>query len=134
MTKRIPASGEELPAIGIGTFGPLDLDSGIIRGTPKPAWSGTDLRFRFSNFSVPLAIDTDVNAAALGERRWGAGEGHVDLIYITVGTGIGVGTLVEVRAGAPYSDSLEVRVAGRADPLALGRPATEMVWVSAAPR
>ncbi|HRO31700.1 FeoA family protein [Citricoccus sp.] len=48
--------------------------------------------------------------------------------------GIGVGTQVEVRAGAPYSDSVEVRVQGRADHLALGRPAAEMVWVSAAPR
>lgn len=56
------------------------------------------------------------------------------LLQFFADRGIGVGTQVEVRAGAPYSESVEVRVEGRADALALGRPATEMVWVSAAPR
>ena len=83
-------------SIGIGTFGPADVDPksptfGHIKKTPKANWSGTDLAspIRESLGNVPLAFETDVNAAAWGERKWGAAEGINDLIYITVGTGIG---------------------------------------------
>lgn len=57
-----------------------------------------------------------------------------DLLQFFADRGIGVGAQVEVHAGAPYSESIELHVEGRRDPLALGRPAAEMVWVSAAPR
>jgi fructokinase len=99
-------------AIGIGSFGPLELETGTIRGTPKPGWSGTGLRERFAGRGVPLAIDTDVNAAAQGERRWGAGQGIDDLVYITVGTGIGVGTLIGGRPihGLGHSEAGHLRV------------------------
>ena len=102
----------EMAAIGVGSFGPLDVDSGTIRGTPKPGWSGTDLRARFDGFGVPLAIDTDVNAAALGERRWGEGQDLDDLVYVTVGTGIGVGTLIGSRPihGLGHSEAGHLRV------------------------
>ena len=102
----------EMAAIGIGSFGPLDLDAGTIRGTPKPGWSGTDLRARFETLGLPLAIDTDVNAAAQGERRWGAGRDLDDLVYITAGTGIGVGTLVAGRPihGLGHSEAGHLRV------------------------
>jgi fructokinase len=84
-------------AIGIGSFGPIDqkLSSptwGYITTTPKPGWAhadvGQEMRRRLS---LPIVFDTDVNAAALGEHRWGACQGLDTFCYITVGTGIGGG-------------------------------------------
>ncbi len=84
-------------AIGIASFGPLDLNPasptwGHITRTPKPHWSGADLVTPFAQaFGRPVAIDTDVNGAALSEHRWGAGIEHHSLLYLTIGTGIGGG-------------------------------------------
>ena len=86
---------EDLGGLGIGSFGPLDLNRdsityGYLTTTPKPGWAHTDLISPFGEqFNLPVGIDTDVNAAALGEYRWGAGQGLSDFIYLTVGTGIG---------------------------------------------
>ena len=86
-------------AIGIGSFGPIDqkLSSptwGHITTTPKPGWAHTDVGQEIRRrLSVPVAFDTDVNAAALGEHRWGAGRGLDTFCYITVGTGLGGGGL-----------------------------------------
>lgn len=93
----------DVEAIGIGTFGPVDLhrDSptyGYITSTPKPHWSNVDFVGAMKkHFPVPIGFDTDVNAAALGEQLWGAAKGNQSCIYITVGTGIGVGAIVEGR-------------------------------------
>jgi len=93
----------DVEAIGIGTFGPVDLhrDSptyGYITSTPKPHWSNVDFVGAIKkHFPVPIGFDTDVNAAALGEQLWGAAKGNQSCIYITVGTGIGVGAIVEGR-------------------------------------
>jgi fructokinase len=84
-------------AIGIGSFGPVDqrLSSpswGHITTTPKPGWANTDVGQEVRRrLSVPVAFDTDVNAAALGEHRWGAAQGLDTFCYITIGTGIGGG-------------------------------------------
>jgi fructokinase len=81
-----------LAALGIGSFGPLDLDPrsptyGFITTTLKPGWIGTDLAGYFRrSLGVPVRLDTDVNAALLGEASWGAGRGCRDLLYLTVGT------------------------------------------------
>ncbi len=89
--------------IGVGAFGPVDLrqDSptwGTITTTPKPGWGDTDLVGALrSGLNVPIALDTDVNAAALGEWRWGAAVGLETFFYITVGTGIGGGAVVNGR-------------------------------------
>lgn len=89
-----------IDALGIGCFGPLDLDAssktyGYITKTPKEGWSNVNvLGFFKKELSVPVAIDTDVNAAMLGEIRKGAAVGCDSAIYITVGTGIGVGVYV----------------------------------------
>jgi fructokinase len=86
-------------AIGIGSFGPIDQNVssptwGHITTTPKPGWAYTDVGQEIRRrLSVPVAFDTDVNAAALGEHRWGAGQGLDTFCYITVGTGIGGGGL-----------------------------------------
>lgn len=108
-------AGWKMAAIGIGSFGPLDLASGTIRGTPKPGWSEASLRDRFADLGVPVAIDTDVNAAAIGESRWGAGQGLRDIVYITVGTGLGVGTLVDGRPihGLAHSEAGHQRIPRR---------------------
>jgi fructokinase len=87
----------ELDGIGIGCFGPVDLRVssptwGYITATPKPLWRNTEVAGYFRDqLGVPVAFDTDVNAAAYGEFLWGAAKGLKDFIYITVGTGIGGG-------------------------------------------
>jgi fructokinase len=89
-----------LAGIGIGSFGPVDLapaspSFGFITSTPKPGWMNVDLAGPFrQTLGVPVAFDTDVNAAALGEWRWGAARGLDTFVYLTVGTGIGGGGLV----------------------------------------
>jgi fructokinase len=92
-----------LSAVGIAAFGPLDpnLDSptyGRITTTPKPGWADTDLAGAVRQaFDVPIGFDTDVNGAGLGEWRWGAAQGLDTFIYLTIGTGIGGGGLVNGR-------------------------------------
>lgn len=87
----------ELAAIGIASFGPLDLDPdsptyGYITSTPKPDWANTDFAGMIRRaLSLPVGFDTDVNAAALGEWRWGAARGLDTFVYLTIGTGIGGG-------------------------------------------
>ncbi len=95
----------QLKGIGIGSFGPLDLnpgssDYGKITSTPKPGWAFTDIRGQIeAGTSVPAVINTDVNAAGLAESRWGAAQGLQDILYLTIGTGIGGGLIV---SGKPY--------------------------------
>jgi fructokinase len=85
-------------AVGVGSFGPLDLAHGRITTTPKPGWAGTDVVSALEGaLGVPVAFDTDVNAAALGEQRWGAAEGLDTFCYLTVGTGIGGGIIARNR-------------------------------------
>jgi fructokinase len=92
-----------LEAIGIASFGPIDLhlDSptfGFITSTPKPGWANVDIAGAVSRaMEVPVGFDTDVNAAALAEWRWGAAQGLETFIYLTIGTGIGGGGLVNGR-------------------------------------
>lgn len=95
-------AGAGFAAIGISSFGPLDLDSrspafGHMAGTPKPNWSGADVLGVAGGYGVPVAIDTDVNGAALAEATWGGFRGLRSYAYVTVGTGLGVGTVVDGR-------------------------------------
>ncbi len=97
------ASGGPLAALGIASFGPLELRRshpryGFITTTPKPDWSDVDMVGPVrSALGVPVGFDTDVNTAALAEGRWGAACGLDTFVYMTVGTGIGVGAVVEGR-------------------------------------
>jgi fructokinase len=96
-------AGEKVAAIGIGSFGPVDLNHssptfGAITSTPKVGWQNFNLRDAVqSALHVPVAFDTDVNAAILAEARWGAVQGLQDAIYMTIGTGVGGGALVHGR-------------------------------------
>ncbi|MBT3336515.1 MAG: ROK family protein [Anaerolineae bacterium] len=89
-----------LAAIGVACFGPLDLQPasvnyGHILSTPKNGWSNADILGSLRKaFDVPISIDTDVNGAALGEWRWGAAQGLENFIYLTIGTGIGGGGML----------------------------------------
>ncbi len=86
-------------AFGVASFGPLDLDPasptwGCLTRTPKPGWAGADLVAPLrAAFSVPVAIDTDVNGAGLAEALWGAARDADCVVYVTVGTGIGGGVI-----------------------------------------
>lgn len=94
-----------IEAIGVGSFGPIDLNSesasyGTILNTPKTSWKNFDLLGKLkSDYHVPIFLDTDVNAAALSEFKYGAGKGADSCMYITVGTGIGAGF---VQSGHTY--------------------------------
>ncbi|WP_028402014.1 ROK family protein [Ectobacillus panaciterrae] len=92
--------GKHIDAMGIGSFGPIDLHKnsstyGYITSTPKPHWGHFNLVGEIQKeFPVPIGFDTDVNAAALGEIEWGAAKSVDSCMYMTVGTGIGVGAVV----------------------------------------
>lgn len=94
-----------LAALAVGSFGPLSLnpvasDYGAITSTPKAGWQDVDLLGHLRRtISAPMSLDTDANAAAVGERLFGSGQGLDTFCYVTVGTGIGVGLLVN---GAPH--------------------------------
>ena len=106
-------------AVGIASFGPVDLrpDSstyGYITSTPKPGWRDTDVAQRLARrFAVPVGFDTDVNGAALAEGRWGGARGLPNFAYVTVGTGIGVGSIVRGRSvfGMSHTELGHIRVA-----------------------
>ncbi len=91
---------EPLAAIGIASFGPVDPNPdsptfGYITTTPKPGWAHTDFAGTIRRaLGVPVSFDTDVNGAALGEHRWGAAQGLDTFVYLTIGTGIGGGGMV----------------------------------------
>jgi fructokinase len=92
-----------LEALGVGSFGPVDLRPGSptwghITNTPKPGWANTDVAGPLASaLDVPIAFDTDVDAAAIAEGRWGAGVGLESFVYVTVGTGIGGGVIANGR-------------------------------------
>src|SRR5450432_752751 len=104
-------------ALGIASFGPADLDPrsatyGSLTGTPKRGWDAVALLPAFSFLEVPVGFDTDVNAAALAEGLWGGARGLDSYAYVTVGTGIGVGTVIAGRSvtGLGHSEAGHMRI------------------------
>lgn len=107
--------GWDFRALGIASFGPLDLDPasasfGSIISTTKPGWNGADLTSLAQG--RPFEIDTDVNGAALAEGRWGAAQGLESWAYVTIGTGVGVGSVSagQILRGAGHSEAGHQRV------------------------
>ncbi len=114
----VRAQGATLRAVGIAAFGPLDPNPasptfGYITTTPKPGWAHADfvgpLR---AALGLPVGFDTDVNGAALGEGKWGAAQGLDTFVYLTIGTGIGGGALVEGRLlhGLMHTEMGHIRI------------------------
>jgi fructokinase len=105
-------------ALGIGSFGPVHIrrnspDWGRTGRTPKPGWEGVDIAGRLgAALGCPVGLDTDANGAALAEARWGAGCGLSSLAYLTVGTGIGGGIVIDGRAvhGAMHPEIGHIRL------------------------
>ncbi len=112
------ADGRPVEAIGIASFGPLDLREsserfGHLVDTPKPGWSGVDVVGGvMSDFDIPFMIDTDVNAAVIAETIHGAGRGFSHVAYLTVGTGVGGGIWSNGRVlhGANHPEIGHIRV------------------------
>lgn len=91
-------------ALGVASFGPIDLARGVMLDTPKAGWSGAAVAAAFEGLvEGPMALHTDVTAAALAEGRWGAAVGLTDYLYMTIGTGVGVGV---IAGGRPVSGVL----------------------------
>lgn len=94
-------TGKGIAALGIGCFGPIDLNRtsetyGYITTTPKLPWKNYDICGYFrERLHVPVGFDTDVNGSMLGEAAWGCARGLDSAVYITVGTGIGVGIMAD---------------------------------------
>ncbi len=100
--RKAAAAHGPIAAFGVASFGPIDINPaspayGTFTTTPKPGWAGARFHDVLGEFGAPIAVDTDVNGAALGEWARGAGQGCTTLAYTTVGTGIGSGV---VRADA----------------------------------
>jgi len=112
----------KIRALGVASFGPLDLRTqshtyGFVTSTAKAGWRNSDVARRLErSFGLPVGFDTDVNGAALAEGRWGAAVGLTDFAYVTVGTGIGVGTVVGGKTvfGLNHTELGHIRVARRA--------------------
>jgi fructokinase len=129
---------DSVVAMGIASFGPIDVNPasplfGYITSTHKPGWQNVDLIGPIRRtFNLPVAFDTDVNAAALGERQWGAAQGLDTFVYLTVGTGIGGGGMVEGRLmhGALHPEMGHVRIPHdhQADPFPGACPFHEDCW------
>jgi fructokinase len=117
------AGGHEFGALGIASFGPVGLDRrrpdfGHVTTTPKPGWGDVDVRGHFAaRYDVPIGFDNDVNGAALAESRWGAAQGCAVVIYVTIGTGIGGGVVVDGRPvhGLVHPEHGHIRVRRRPD-------------------
>jgi fructokinase len=94
----------QIAAIGVGAFGPLDLNPesatyGFVMATPKPGWSNVNILGTLQqSLQTRIGLDTDVNVAGLGENKWGASKGSDPSLYLTIGTGIGGGFLKDGRA------------------------------------
>ncbi|MCP9223530.1 ROK family protein [Erythrobacter sp. LQ02-29] len=106
--ERAAAEHGAIEAFGIASFGPIGIDParpdyGTFLTTVKPGWQGASFPQALARFGVPMAIDTDVNGAALGEAMAGAGRGHNVVAYTTVGTGIGTGVVKDGRPTAGLS-------------------------------
>lgn len=110
--------GWAFDAVGVASFGPLQLDAdapdyGAITATTKPGWTGTDLVRRLEQrYGRPIGFQTDVNGAALAEGRWGAAQGLATHAYITIGTGVGVGLITCGRPvqGVAHGEAGHMRV------------------------
>lgn len=115
----------EIDSIGIGSFGPLDLRNnsatyGHITFTTKLGWSNTDFLGKMQDkLKIPIVIDTDVNVAALGEYYWGAGKNISDFVYLTIGTGIGGGAIVNGKVlhgfNHPEMGHIQIQKSTKAD-------------------
>jgi len=127
-----------LVALGVASFGPIDLDPrsstyGLITTTPKPGWAHTDVVGPLGRaLGVPVRFDTDVNAAALAEQHWGAARDASSVVYVTVGTGIGGGAVVNGRPvhGLVHPEMGHVRIPhdDAADPFAGACPHHGDCW------
>ncbi len=105
-------SNFKVSGLGVGSFGPLVLDCnsidyGILVAESKKGWKGVNVVKELSPINSNIVIETDVNAAALGEYRYGAGKLSETLVYVTVGTGIGVGILLD---GKPHIGNFHLEI------------------------
>ncbi len=113
---------KDIKAIGVACFGPIDLDRdsatyGYITSTPKTAWKNYNIVGRIKeDLGVPVGFDTDVNGSLLGEVTYGCAKGLSDVIYLTIGTGIGGGVMTNGKLlhGMLHPELGHIRIGKRA--------------------
>lgn len=104
--KEVEVKKREVQAIGVGCPGPLNVKEGIIYNAPNLGWQDVNIKKLLqSKIDVPILIENDANAAALGEKWFGAGRGKDNLIYMTVSTGIGGGIIINRKLYHGANDS-----------------------------
>lgn len=116
-------ANKNIISLGVGTFGPINLDRssktyGYITSTPKLSWANYNIVGTLKDaLNIPIGFDTDVNASALGEATWGSIKGHSSGIYITIGTGIGVGVYLngELLHGMMHPEAGHILLAKHPD-------------------
>ncbi|NIS79548.1 MAG: ROK family protein, partial [Anaerolineales bacterium] len=119
-------SGRSPSAVSVSVGGPLDIEKGIIKSPPNlPMWHGVHLKERlFDYFGLPTFVEHDGNAGALAEFTFGAGRGAANLIFLTVGTGLGAGIILNNRIYRGSTDTAgevgHIRIADQG-PVAYGR-------------
>lgn len=122
LSSALPHEGR-LVAVGVAAFGPLIVDPtatdyGLMLATTKPGWAGSNLRDALKErLGVPVAVESDVNAAAIAEQELGAGVGLPSIAYVTVGTGIGAGLALRGRSlvGVLHPEAGHLRLVRGAD-------------------
>ncbi|OXS53882.1 sugar kinase [Cohnella sp. CIP 111063] len=102
-----PEDRTKLSAIGVSCGGPLDSHRGLILSPPNlPHWESVDIVTPFRRrFGVPVGLQNDANACALAEWQWGAGKGTRNMIFLTFGTGMGAGLIMDGRLYSGTNDN-----------------------------
>ena len=85
---------KQIRGIALGSPGPLDVEKKLIIDTPNLDLENVDVEAELGEFNLPVFLENDANAAAIGEKWFGAGQGSADVVYITISTGIGAGVII----------------------------------------
>ena len=135
LSSMLVEQGEPLQGIGVSCGGPLDSTHGVVLSPPNlPGWVNVPLvEILHAEFGVPVALQNDANAGALAEWLWGAGQGCLNMIFLTFGTGMGAGLILNSRLYSGTNDMAgevgHLRLTENG-PIGYGKPGSFEGWCS----